>query len=104
MEQQKVKLTHKFGRLPIAVCPLTTVPHIYIVHIPTKYKDDLTSFMQEHDEEVWDAIEEEFGSCDGVCYDENENEQECDCEFPTLVDFSGCTYRLADDEDLQGLM
>ncbi len=82
------------GEQLVAIQPLSTRPHYYVIRIDSswhlygcKCPDDCPDVIQEHLDEIYEAIEDEYGEKDSVRYSNSQLEdgQEPDSdEWPVL--------------------
>lgn len=85
------------GKKFLAISPLMFRPLYYVVRIGGKWETD-DELWPDRLDAIWDAIEEEFGTC---CEDHGE----CECSgweaWPSPMAYEGCTWRELSDGELK---
>lgn len=85
------------GKKFLAISPITLRPLYYVVRIGDKWETDDDKWPDRLDA-IWDAIEEEFGTC---CEDYGD----CECSgwkvWPSVKLYEGCTWRELSDGELK---
>lgn len=85
------------GQKYLAISPLMLRPLYYVVRIGGKWGTD-DELWPDRLEAIWDAIEEEFGTC---CEDYGS----CECcgweVWPSTKAYEGCTWRELSDDELK---